>query len=74
MIGAIVVGLVFIAAGVGCLFWPAGFWRSEVRRYHPTNADEVEPSDRGLMDMQLRGVLCVVVGVVIISSVIWTKW
>jgi hypothetical protein len=68
---AILVGLLFLASGVGCLLWPADFWRSEMRRHRPENPDEVKPTRFALLDMQLRGVLCLVVGVALITGVIW---
>jgi uncharacterized protein YjeT (DUF2065 family) len=71
VVGTIIVGLIFILSGIGCFFWPANLWRSEVRRYQPADPDGVEPSDRALFDMRLRGILCFLASAVIMSTLIW---
>jgi hypothetical protein len=73
MIGAIIVGGVFALAGIVCFFWPTELWGSEVRRYHPADEDEVKPSERALLDMQVRGIICFLVGMGLISSPFWLR-
>jgi hypothetical protein len=73
MIGFIILGGVFALAGIACFFRPAELWRSEVRRHHPVDEDDVEPSERALLDMQVRGIICFLIGLGMISSPFWLK-
>jgi uncharacterized membrane protein HdeD (DUF308 family) len=73
MVVFMIVGGVFVLSGIACFFWPENLWASEVRRHAPADEDNVEPSKRALVDMQVRGVICLLVGLAILSSPLWSR-